>query len=90
MNKKLLRLYRNWLKNGMPGYGLCQSLAASGQFDKIMIIRPTWKDLNKLGDKDISYWGSDSKHKELHKFTTLRQNLLLLAACYYGTADAWP
>jgi hypothetical protein len=92
MGKKKKSIYQLWvnatIKNKLEFTGLCSEIQLQidertySNYKKIM--GPTLKDQRKLFKKGLSilYWGSDSRYHELNTLTPLRENLLLLYACY--------
>lgn len=78
-----LDFYKECMKNSkkMPNDGLCRNLGR-----RIDPVKPTKQDIIKLDREDLSasYWGSGLAYWDLnkcHKFTPLRQTLVLLLAC---------
>jgi hypothetical protein len=91
MKKTFLDFYHACMETGkMPGYGLCDRVHKLHR-RKIKLFHPTQEDLDnlfKLG-KDRIYWGSGLKTSwyfdpayeiNKHKFTPLRQTIVLLCA----------
>lgn len=90
--KTFLLYYEEWMKaRKLPMLGLCGSLILTKEEEEIwQLLCPTVKDLNQLikENKSTLYWGVETPFYArkptvdyLRKFTTLRQTLLLLAAC---------
>ena len=83
---KYLELYKKWLTlRRLPGEsGLCLAFKKEG-FDY-----DTPRDILNLDSDEgdlIGWWGSDSISGEVGKFTSLRQNVVLLLAALNGEFD---
>lgn len=91
--KTFLSYYNEWIKKRkLPAPGLCSCLEGlTKKEDKIwQLLYPTNKDYDELAKQNKSrvFWGVETPFHDRkptvdysRKFTTLRQTLLLLAAC---------
>lgn len=74
---KHLQFYLDCVKDNyrMPSFGLC-SCAKEGHIDisVLELFKPT--DVS-----EYAYWASGSRNNCYFKFTSLRQNIVLLMAC---------
>jgi len=88
MEKKFIDYYKEWMETDLPKAGLCNSLPSNLYKSKAFnLVKPTVKDLAKLGEKGYSslFWGSDINlyspfYQRYSRFNELRQTLILLAA----------
>lgn len=77
--KKYLPLYKHWVQNGMPWFGLCGSLLMHNGWvpdGGLYLFRPF---ADPFHPKNQYYWGG-----ERDQFTPLRQNILLFMAAMNG------
>lgn len=90
--KKYLPLYEKWMETGrIPNNGLCNSIGSR----KLSVFRPSRKYSEARGYfHDYWYWGYDGKANynlrldyKWHKFTPLRQTIVLLMAAMAGELD---
>jgi len=83
---KLIELYKEWMETGaIPKRGLCWSLPEKYLID-LSLFRPNTEEENELWENGLTivYWGSglntlsSSMYNLEHKFTDLRQTIVLL------------
>jgi hypothetical protein len=83
-NKRpIYTLYRG-IKRGKTkmSYGLCMALFDAGH--DYSMFRSIMKPYETSNDQHWLYWGSGYRNPRYGELTPLRENLLLLWACYNG------
>ena len=91
---KLIDKHYEWVEKGeMDDVGLCGSIP-DGYFSILEMFKPTTEAFEILFDdnESINFWGSglthaDSLDDRRHKYTPLRQNIVLLICAMEGELE---